>query len=226
MGTTKPSGRPQVTARNRVALFSDPVREAQLGELVMQTQRTALIEELMGLGPEVKTGRLKSHITRLLNEVGVKIILPRGIGRSPESRSFLATKAERLDGAMLIAIHFGSRGPGEFSEADTSMVTALNKLLESYYRYKAEMHAHSEPVHDFESWVALIRGIRSRVIEVHHCRDCGAMHPARADDLAEPSCPVCSHLNLDMDLVRKHVQERVEQRRAERLQVKPSQLRA
>lgn len=145
MGTTKQTGRPQVTARNRIALFSDPVKEAQLGELILQTQRTALIEDLMGLGPEVKTGRLKSHITRLLKDAGVKVVLPRGLGRSPESRSFLATKAERLDGAMLIAIHFGTRGPGEFSEADTNMVTALNKLLESYYRYKADMHPHGEP---------------------------------------------------------------------------------
>lgn len=226
MGTTKQTGRPQVTARNRIALFSDPVKEAQLGELILQTQRTALIEDLMGLGPEVKTGRLKSHITRLLKDAGVKVVLPRGLGRSPESRSFLATKAERLDGAMLIAIHFGTRGPGEFSEADTNMVTALNKLLESYYRYKADMHPHGEAVHDFESWVALIRGIRSRVIEVHHCRDCGAVHPARADDLADPSCPVCSHLNLDMAVVRAQVQERIQRRRAERQQIKPSQLRA
>lgn len=192
----------RVPLRNKVTLFSDPAKEEQLAELLQQTQRTALVMELMGLGAEHHL-RLKSHMNRVLKELGIAATLPRGTGRNAESRSFMVTKGDRMDGAMLVAIHFGTRGPGEFSEPDSNLYTALQKLLESYYRYQADMYPNSEPLLDFESWVALVRGIRSRIIEVHTCRDCGSAHPVRADELGEVTCPVCFHLNLDMENIRR-----------------------
>lgn len=223
--SAKTSGRPTLAPRNRVALFSDAASEAQLQALLRQTQRTATIIELMGIGAEINSTRLRGHINRLLRAANMPVAPPRGVPRSAEAQSFLSSRADRVDAAMLIAIHFGPRGPGEFSESDVDLSATLNKMLESFSRYKDLRYPLSEPTFDFESWVALLRGIRSRVVEIHHCRECGSMHPVRADELSTPSCPICNLLDLDMPALRRRMEQRIARRRAMRDALKPSEMR-
>jgi hypothetical protein len=205
-------GRARGSVRTRTILFEDPTWEDRFDCLIRLTQRTQLIKELTGT--DVRPARLKEQIDRRLAESGDKAQRPRGLGRRFSSQGFLSTKFERLDAAFLIALHFGSRGPGAFSETETNLGRALDKRLEAYLSYKALIYPNSaEPKVSFETYCVLISGIRARAIEVHTCADCGSLHPWQADQLGQPNCPVCSIFDLKMAQCRREIEARQLQRR-------------
>lgn len=205
-------GRARGAVRTRTVLFEDPTWEDRFDCLIRLTQRTQLIKELTGT--DVRPARLKEQIDRRLAESGDKAQRPRGLGRRFSSQGFLSTKFERLDAAFLISLHFGSQGPGAFSETETNLGRALDKRLEAYLRYKSLLYPNSaEPKLSFETYCVLISGIRARAIEVHTCPDCGSLHPWQADQLGQPTCPVCSIFDLKMAQCRREIEARQQQRR-------------
>ncbi len=210
---SKELGRARGSVRNRVILFEDPAWEERFDSLIRLTQRTLLIIELTGT--DIRPGRLKEHIDRRLAECGVTPARPRGVGRSYQSTLFLPSKYERFDAAYLLALHFGPRGPGEFSETEPSLGRALDKLMESYHRYVADLYpGGAQPRIIFETYWVLVCGIRAGAIEMVACKECGAKHPVHADHITQPSCPVCAVLDLKMKDARSTLQRRVEERRA------------
>lgn len=216
MVNTKELGRARGSVRNRVILFEDPTWEERFESLIRLTQRTSLITELTGT--DIRPARLKEHIDRRLAEWGVTPARPRGVGRSYQSTLFLPSKYERYDAAYLLSLHFGHRGPGEFSETEPSLGRALDKLMESYLRYVADLYpGGAQPRIIFETYWILVCGIRAGAIEMVTCRDCGARHPVHADHISQPGCPVCAVLDLRMKDARSTLEKRVQQRRASRL---------
>jgi hypothetical protein len=203
-------GRARSAVKSRV-LFDDPTWEDRFDCLIRLTQRTQLIKDLTGT--DIRPAKLKEQIDLRLAESGEKAMRPRGLGRRFSSRGFVNKKCERLDAAYLIALHFGSKGPGAFSEAETNLGRALDKRLEAYLRYKSLLYPNgAEPKLSFETYCVLISGIRERAIEVHTCPDCGSLHPRQADLLGEPGCPVCAIFDLKMAQCRREIELRQQQR--------------
>lgn len=213
------SGRARGTLRNRVVLFEDPAWEDRFDCVIRLTQRTKLIQELTGT--DIRSTRLKEQIDRRLLEWGEKSERPRGLGRSFESEGFLATKFERFDASYLIALHYGPRGHGEFSESEDSLGRALDKRLEAYNRYKTDLYPGglTKERLSFETYCVLIQGIRSKAIEVHTCKDCGSRHPWHSKQLALPVCPVCAVLDLRMKDARRAIDLRIQRKRAARHEI-------
>lgn len=219
------AGRARGTIRNRVFLFEDPTWEDRFDCLIRLTQRTSLIQELTGT--DIRATRLKEQIDRRLLESGEKPDRPRGLGRSFQSEGFLATKFERFDASYLIALHFGPRGHGEFSESEDNLGRALDKRMEAYGRYKAELYPGAPEARlSFETYCVLVKGIRAKTIEVHTCKDCGSRHPWHSKQLALPVCPVCAVLDLRMKEARRAMDLRIQRKRASRHEVGACRLEA
>jgi transcription elongation factor Elf1 len=215
--TQKEPPRAKGASKGRFSIFEDPKWDERLDDLIRLTQRTSLIKELTGTN--IRVARLKEHVDRRLADWNIAPARPRGIGRSYESTLFLPTKYERYDGAYLLSLHFGPRGPGEFSETESSLGRALDKLMETYVRYRGDLYpGGSEPRINFETYWVLVCGIRANAIEMVTCKDCGARHPVHADHVTQPACPVCAVLDLKMKEARSTLERRVQQRRSQRLE--------
>lgn len=203
--------------RNRFSIFEDPTWDERLDCLIKLTQRTSLIKELTGT--DIRDARLKEHVDRRLADWNIAPSRPRGVGRSYESTLFLPTKFERYDASYLLSLHFGPRGPGEFSETESNLGRALDKLMETYNRYRGELYpGGSDPRINFETYWVLVCGIRAGAIEMVTCKDCGGRHPVHADHVNQPTCPVCAVLDLKMKDARSTLERRIQQRRTERLE--------
>ena len=212
-GKREAEGRARGAVRNRTALFEDPTWEDRFDTLIRVTQRTQLIKELTGT--DVRTARLKEAIDRRLAESGEKAQRPRGLGRRYSSQNFLSTKYERLDAAYLIAMHFGSTGPGVSSDTEDNLGRALDKRLEVWLTYRSTLYPQgAEPKINFESYCMLVSGIRAGAIDVHTCPDCGTRHPWNAERLGLPICPACTVMDLRVRAGRQEIDARIRQKRA------------
>src|SRR5690349_19182924 len=99
--------------RARAACFEDSSWDDRMDRLVKLTQRTSLIVDLTGT--DATPARIKSYTRQRLQACGIAPNLPRGNPPSYESKAFLRADDDRLEAAYLVALHFGPRGPGEFS---------------------------------------------------------------------------------------------------------------
>lgn len=213
----KELGRARASVRNRVALFEDPAWDDRFDALIRLTQRTNLILDLIG-AKDISARRLKQHIDRRLEEFGLQPARPRGVGQSYKSTLFLETKFDRFDAAYLLALHFGTRGPGEFSEPEPSLGRALDKMLESYLRYRSDLYPGNTQAArvEFETYWILLQGIRKGDIELVTCKDCGSRHPVLADSVSAHSCPACGVLDLRMKEARATFDKRLREHRDKR----------
>jgi hypothetical protein len=214
-------GRALTVNRARIMCFEDPVWDDRLEKLVKVTQRTSLIIDLTGT--DAKPARIKAYTQMHLQASGIAPSRPRGTPRSYESKAFLKPHEDRLDAAYLVALHFGPRGPGEFSEVEADLGQALDKRLEVYGRYCSDLYPLKDrqqqaPRLCFEDYVQLIQGIKAKVIALHVCRECGACHPYSTVLTVRPSCPFCKRMNLDMGMARFEVERRLQQHRSRRPQ--------
>jgi hypothetical protein len=204
-------GKALAAQQNQLVLFRDPVWEELFDSLILLTQRTALIIDL--LGTDMRPQRLKSVIDKRLADLGVTPHRPRGVGRDYNAKGFISRNADRFDGAYLLALHFGSRGWGESAEVETNFRLALKKRLEVYNKYRGDLYPNTEPKLSFETYVMLIKGIKAAAIEVHTCPDCGSWHPVSAGLLSAAKCPVCATLDLDMGQAHERISGRQDMRR-------------
>jgi hypothetical protein len=209
-------GRALALNRARTACFEDSSWDDRLEKLIKHTQRTSLIVELTGT--DATPARIKSYMRQRLQACGIAPNLPRGNPPTYESKAFLRPDDDRLDAAYLVALHFGPRGPGEFSEVEADLGQALDKRLEVYGRYCSDLYPlkdkrHQSPRLGFEDYVVLIQGIKAKVIATHVCRDCKGCHPYSTLQTVTPSCPFCNRMKLDMGRARSEVERRMHQHR-------------
>lgn len=214
-------GRALTNNRARSAYFTDSTWDDRVEKLIKLTQRTSLICELTGT--DATPMRIKAYVRQRLEECGIAPNLPRGNPPSYESKSLLKTEDDRTDAAFLVALHYGPRGPGEFSEVEADLGQALDKRLEVYGRYCADLYPLKDrrqqtPRLGFEEYVVLIQGIQKKVIAMYTCRDCNASHAYSTVQTLVPSCPICNRWKLEMVKARAEVERRIEQRRSARLQ--------
>lgn len=206
---TQQKGRARVASR-RIGVWEDPAWEDRFERLIKVTQRTALILELTGV--DAHRGFIKKIMLRRLNDCGIVPTLPRGnIGRF-DSRAFLRSDADRSDAAFLVALHYGPRGPGEFSEAESDLGRSLDKMLEVYSRYTYDLYpfkSASEPRLTFEHYVLVIQGIQAKAIGMHTCRDCGGAHPYSILHTVRHTCPFCHEMRLDMGKAHAEIARRL-----------------
>lgn len=200
-------GRARGAIRNRFPLFEEPIWEERLERLVRFTTRTETLIKLTGT--DVRPARMKDHVDRIYAEFGEKPRRPRGVGKSFSSQGFLATKFERFDAAYLCALHFGARGSGEFSEVDSDLGRACDKMIEVYTLYSS-LYPIGEARLSFDTYDVLIDGVRSRAIELHHCRECGSWYPWPADSINQPACSVCAVMDLRMSQARRELEARLQ----------------
>lgn len=216
---TAPAGAALALNRARSACFEDSSWDARLEKLVKHTQRTSLIMELTGTN--ASQARIKSYVNQHLQACGIDPNRPRGLPPSYESKVFLRYDEDRLEAAYLVALHYGPRGPGEFSEGEPDLGRALDKRLEVYGRYCADLYPArgrrpQSPRLGFEDYLVMIQGIQAKVIAMHVCRECNASHPYSALQTVTPSCPFCNRMRLDMGRARAELQQRVHQHRSAR----------
>jgi hypothetical protein len=214
-------GRALTLNRARTACFEDSSWDDRLERLVKLTQRTSLIIDLTGT--DATPARIKSYTQQRLQACGIAPNRPRGNPPSYESKAFLKPDDDRLDAAYLVALHFGPRGPGEFSEVEADLGQALDKRLEVYARYCSDLYPlkhgrQQEPRLGFEDYVVLIHGIKAKVIALHVCRDCKGCQPYSTLQTVTPSCPFCNRMKLDMGMARSEVERRLQQHRCSRQQ--------
>lgn len=222
LGTPAVSGRALGATTDR-GTFDDPAWEDRFDNLIRCTTRTALIVELTGTN--LSERRIKDLVDKRLAESGDLAMRPRGTGPKATSTTFLPTKAERFDAAYLSALYFGRRGPGEYSEVESNLGRALDRLLEAYIRYRADLYPDAaEPRLNFESFYLLIKGIRTRDIELRACTDCGSRHPWHRGLIGQPVCPVCSVLDLRMAAAQREMEARIRQHRSRSTADRPGQL--
>lgn len=205
--------------RARHACFEDSRWDDRLEKLVKHTQRTSLIMALTGTNASEM--RIKSYVQRHLQACGIEPNRPRGNPPSYQSKAFLRPDDDRLDAAYLVALHYGPRGPGEFSEVEPDLGQALDKRLEVYGRYCADLYPPKGrrprlPRLGFEDYLVMVQGIQAKVIAMHLCRDCKASHPYSTLQTVTPTCPFCNRLRLDMGRARAELQQRVHQNRSAR----------
>ncbi|HEX2543438.1 MAG TPA: hypothetical protein VHL79_01075 [Ramlibacter sp.] len=203
--------------RARNACFEDSSWDDRLEKLVKHTQRTSLIMELTGT--DASQARIKSYVRQHLQACGIDPNLPRGNPPSYESKAFLRCDDDRLDAAYLVALHYGPRGPGEFSEVEPDLAQALDKRLEVYGRYCADLYPpkgrrERAPRLKFEDYLVLVQGIQAKVIAMHTCRECKGSHPYSTVQTVTPTCPFCNRMKLDMGDARAQLQQRIQQQRA------------
>ncbi len=212
-------GRALTKDRARSAYFDDATWDDRFERLIKYTQRTSMIIELTGTN--ATPARIKSYTRERLEACGIAPNLPRGNPPSYESKGLLKSEDDRVDAAYLVALHCGPRGPGEFSEVETDLGQALDKRLEVYGRYCADLypmrdHRQHAPRLGFEDYIVLIQGIQAKVIAMHTCRDCKASHPYSTLQTVVPSCPVCNRMKLDMASARGELETRLQQHRRTR----------
>jgi len=220
-GRKEQVGRALTNNRARSAYFSDATWEDRFEKLIKHTQRTSMVIELTGT--DATPMRMKTYIRQRLEVCGIAPNLPRGNPPSYESKSLLKTEDDRIDAAYLVALHYGPRGPGEFSEVEADLGQALDKRLEVYGRYCADLYPlkdrrHQTPRLGFEDYVVLIQGVQAKAIAMHTCRECRGAHPYSTVQTVIPTCPFCSRLKLDMVKARAELDRRLEQRRTARFQ--------
>lgn len=220
-GRSAQAGRAIAVNRARSAYFSDPTWEDRFEKLIKYTQRTSLIIELTGT--DATGARIKGYMRQRLEECGIAPNLPRGNPPSYESKAFLKPEDDRLDASYLAALHYGPRGPGEFSEVEVDLGHALDKRLEVYGRYCSDLYPlkgarpHG-PRLGFEDYVVMIQGIQAKVVAMHVCRDCRGTHPYSTLQTVSPSCPFCNRMKLDMSAARAELEQRLQQARRMRQQ--------
>lgn len=201
-------GRARVASR-RIGVWEDPAWEDRFERLIKYTQRTALIVELTGV--DAPGDFIKKIMLRRLNDCGIYPTLPRGtIGRF-DSKAFLRSDPDRADAAFLVALHYGPRGPGEFSEVESDLGRALDKMLEVYSRYTHDLYPFNaaEPRLTFEQYALVIQGIQAKAIGMHVCRDCGGAHPYSILHTVKHTCPFCHEMRLDMAQAHAEVAKRL-----------------
>ncbi|MDO9134074.1 hypothetical protein [Hydrogenophaga sp.] len=207
------------TTGNRRALFDDPLWDERFEVLITLTTRTRLIRELMGT--DVSEQRIKEEMDRrLLGREGGKVMRPRGAGQSPASKAFLESGAERFDAAYLVGLHFGGRGNGEYSEAETNYARNVDKLIHVYSKYRADAPPSGDTHRiSFEVYHLLINGIKSGDIDMKTCSVCNTKHPVprRHEGLAQ--CPACATQDLGVSQVKREMDARLAAYRASRNQL-------
>lgn len=221
MQARKVVGRALTKNRARSAYFEDATWDDRFEKLIKHTQRTSMIIELTGT--DATPMRMKSYVRQRLEACGIAPNLPRGNPPSYESKSLLKTEDDRIDAAYLVALHYGPRGPGEFSEVEGDLGQALDKRLEVYGRYCADLYPlkdrrHQTPRLGFEDYVVLVQGIQAKVIAMYTCRDCKGSHPYSTLQTVVPTCPFCNRMKLDMIKARAEVESRFAHRRSSRFQ--------
>ena len=211
--STPRTGRAVALNRVRTACFEDASWDERLERLVKYTQRTSLIMELTGTN--ASHARIKRYVRQHLQACGIDPNLPRGNPPSFESKAFLRPDDDRLDAAYLVALHYGPRGPGEFSEVEADLGQALDKRLEVYGRYCADLYPQQgksgqpSPRLSFEDYVVIVQGIQAKVIAMHTCRDCKGSHPYSTLQTVSPTCPFCNRMKLDLARGRAELQQRI-----------------
>lgn len=207
------TGRAIASTGSRRSLFEDPAWDERFDDLMMLTSRTKLIHKLMGTN--VTEQRLKEEMDRRLEPLGIKLSRPRGLGQTTAAKSFLETTAERFDAAYLLALHYGSRGIGEYSEVETNFAQAVDKRIRVYNKYKADAPP-SGGTHRiaFETYHLLIEGIKAGDIEVRQCGSCNTKHPVSCHHQGPVHCPACVTQDLRMSDVKREMEARIAAYRA------------
>jgi len=209
------AGRARQTTSRSSSLFEDPAWEERFDRLIRLVHRTALIIELTGT--DIKENRLKSVIDSRLAEMGMQAIRPRGVQPTCGARSFLSARQDRYDATYLMALHFGNRFTDEMSQVDTNLGRALDHALEVYAKYQRDCYPGGQiPRLSFESFVVLIRGIKSHEIGVRTCGECSARYPVPVHRLGIEYCPVCAVQDLKIRDARRVLDARIEAARRER----------
>lgn len=214
-------GRALVLNRARSACFIDSTWDDRFEKLIKHTQRTSLIIELTGT--DATPARVKTYVRQRLEACGIAPNLPRGNPPSYGSKAFLKPDDDRLDAAYLVALHYGPRGPGEFSEVEADLGQALDKRLEVYRRYCSDLYPAKAKRHQahrlgFEDYVVMIQGIQAKLVAMHVCRHCKGSHPYSTLQTVTPSCPFCNRMKLDVSSARSELERRIHQHRSTRHQ--------
>lgn len=197
-GRMETHGQAVARPKQRTTIFTDPRWEDRFDALIRVTPRTSLIADLLGL-TGMRPSRLKSLIDQRAKELGLDpIARPRGVATSYHNGKFLASRAERFEASLLLALHWGPRGPADSaSPPELNLGAALDHKLQVYAQFRAAASAPGAPPRmSFEAYVCLVDGVRAGAVEVRRCRCCGSNHPIAATTIGEVPCPVCATLGL------------------------------
>lgn len=205
--TSQVSGK-AASSKSRINLFDDPRWEDRFDVLIRLTQRTQLIKDLTGI--DMRPQRIKAAIDKRLAEMGVEVQRPRGSGQTYTAKGFLHKMVEKYDAAYLLGLHFGANGPGSLANFDTNLGAALDKRMETYLRYCADMYERQEDACiSFETYIVLIEGIKNHEVPIHTCKDCSTSYVWPVGSYVRHSCPVCAVHQHDVKVARQKLEDRL-----------------
>ncbi len=196
------------SSKSRINLFDDPRWEERFDVLIRLTQRTQLIKNLTGI--DMRPQRIKAAIDKRLAEMGVDVQRPRGSGQTYTAKGFLHKMVEKYDAAYLLGLHFGANGPGSLAKFDTNLGVALDKRMETYLRYIADMYERKEDACiSFETYIVMIEGIKNHEVPIHTCKDCSSTYVWPVGSYVRHSCPVCAVHQHDVKASRQKLEDRL-----------------
>ncbi len=189
-------------ADNRIRVFEDSRWEERAEVLAKLCPRTTLIIELTGTN--VSSQRLKDWMDRAAPEAD-GYSRPRGKGQTSTAKNFLISSQARYEAAYLFNLHYGAGGP-ESSHAETDLGAACDKRIETYLRYRSDLHENpADAVIQFETYIVLLKGIKDRVVSIHTCKDCQSHYIWPSSGPKKKACPICGQHQHDVALAKEKV---------------------
>lgn len=175
---------------------ADPAAMVRLEQIVLLTQRTDLIKQLL-LIPDSEELQLKSQIKVILAKHQIDYIPPRG--RSIEAiKSKPYSTRTKFALAVLLGIHMNTEDGGVVADSEGRLLSTdvLDRLIYAYHRY-LQLHRVSamDASVSFELFVKCWQAVQLGDAVLEICNNCGATHVNFRVSMSH-TCPVCTNLNL------------------------------
>ena len=175
---------------------TDPVALSRLEEVVLLTQRTDLIKQLL-LIPDADEKQLKIQIKVILQKHQIDYAPPRGRPVDTKNPKQYGSKA-RFALAILLGLHLNNDDGGVIADGEGGICSTdvLDRLICAYHRYlDLQQVSPNEAVVSFDFFVKSWRAVQLGEAVLTICKNCGSTHGNFRIAMSH-HCPVCSNLNL------------------------------
>lgn len=175
---------------------ADPAAMMRLEQIVLLTQRTDLIKQLL-LIPDSEEQLLKSQIKVILAKHQIEYSPPRGRASDTKNPKQYGSRA-RFAIAVLLGLQMNTEDGGVVADREGRLLSndVLDRLIYAYQRY---LQLHRVNANDaavsFELFVKCWQSVQVGDAVLEICDNCGSSHGNFRIAMAH-HCPVCANLNL------------------------------
>jgi hypothetical protein len=177
---------------------ADPATMTRLEQIVLLTQRTDLIKQLM-LIEDGFEGQLRIQIKVICDKHNIPYVPPRGrTGDTKNPKQFYGRV--RFDISVLLGLFLSSNDGGVVSSKEGRLLSTdvLDRLIFAYHRY-LQLHrvTSAQATVSFELFVKSWQAVQMGEAVMANCTNCGSTY-VNFRSAMQHQCPVCTSLNLAM----------------------------